>query len=60
MGLGIAHRPPFKRAGLTLLISVGVFGVAMIAFALSRNFYLSVALLFLSGAADNISVIHHS
>jgi hypothetical protein len=53
----IAHRPPFARAGMALLTSVAIFGLSIIAFALSRNFYLSVALLFLSGAADNVSVV---
>ncbi len=53
----IAHRPPMKRAGLTLFIAVAIFGTAMIAFALSQSFYLSFALLLLSGSADAVSVI---
>jgi Transmembrane secretion effector len=57
MGVWIAHRPAFKRAGLTLFVSVAVFGVSMIAFALSTSFLLSVALLVLGGAADNVSVV---
>jgi len=57
IGIYIAHRPPFKRAGLTLFAAVAAFGVCMIAFALSRNFWLSFALLALSGVADNISVL---
>lgn len=60
IGLYIAHRPPFRRAGVSLLIAVTIFGMAMIGFAFSRNFWLSAALLFLSGAADNISVIIRS
>jgi MFS family permease len=57
MGIWIAHRPAFKRAGVTLFISVALFGVSMIAFALSTSFLLSVGLLVLSGAADNVSVV---
>lgn len=57
MSLIVAHRPPMRRAGRTLFASVACFGVAMIAFALSRNFYLSGAALFLSGMADNVSVV---
>ncbi len=57
MGIYIAHRPPFRRAGVTLFTTVAIFGLCMIAFALSRNFWLSFALLTLSGVADNISVL---
>ena len=56
-GLIVAHRPPMKRAGTALLASVAVFGLCMIAFALSRNFWLSLALLTISGMADNVSVL---
>ena len=56
-GLLLAHRPPLMRAGRTLLTAVGVFGIAMIAFALSRNFYLSFLLLLAGGAADGVSVV---
>jgi MFS family permease len=56
-GLLLAHRPPLKRAGMTLLASVAIFGMAMIAFALSRDFYLSLLLLLTSGAADGVSVV---
>jgi MFS family permease len=57
MGLVMAHLPPLRRAGRTLLICVAAFGVAMIAFALSRSFLLSLLLLAASGAVDNVSVV---
>jgi MFS family permease len=57
MGIYLAHRPPLRRAGATMLAAVGIFGFTIIGFALSRNFYLSLALLTLSGMADNISVV---
>lgn len=49
--------PPFRRAGATLLWAVAAFGVAMVGFALSPSFWISLALLFLSGAADYVSVV---
>jgi MFS family permease len=57
MGITLAHRPPLRRAGRTLLLCVGAFGVAMIAFALSRSFLLSLLALAASGAVDNVSVV---
>ena len=56
----LASRAPLKRAGRTLLASTAGFGVAMIAFALSRNFLLSLGLLALSGALDMVSVVVRS
>ncbi|GAC1435049.1 MAG: MFS transporter [Thermoanaerobaculia bacterium] len=56
-GLIVAHRPPMKRAGRALLTAVAVFGITTIAFALSRNFTLSMILLVIGGMADNVSVI---
>jgi MFS family permease len=49
--------PPWKRPGRVLLIVVALFGVATIGFGLSRSFPLSLALLVLCGALDNISVV---
>ena len=60
MSLVLAHRPPLQRAGRTLLVSVALFGLAMIGFGLSRDFYLSTALLALSGMADTVSVVVRS
>jgi len=57
MAISIAHRPPMKRAGISLLWAVIGFGAATIVFGLSRSFWLSMAMLFLIGAFDNISVV---
>jgi MFS family permease len=51
------HLPPLKKAGRSLLLAVAGFGVATIIFGLSRNFWLSLVMLFLTGAFDNISVV---
>lgn len=57
MAFVTTHLPPFKRAGRTLLLAVIGFGVATIIFGLSRSFLLSLVMLFLTGAFDNISVV---
>lgn len=57
MSLVMAHRPPMVYAGRYLMIGVAGFGLSIICFALSRNFYLSLTLLMFSGMFDNISVI---
>jgi hypothetical protein len=58
--LTLAHLPPFKRAGRTLLLVVAGFGLATIVFGLSHSFALSLLMLALLGAFDNISVVIRS
>ena len=53
----LAWFPAQKNAGRTLLLAVAMFGVCMICFAVSKNFYLSLFILALSGAFDNVSVV---
>ena len=53
----LAHRPPFKRAGRTLLIAVAGFGAATVVFGLSHSFWLSLLMLAVLGGLDNISVV---
>jgi MFS family permease len=60
MSLLLAHLPPLRHAGRTLLYSVALFGLCMIGFGLSRNFLLSIALLAASGMADTVSVVIRS
>lgn len=52
----LTHRPISSGAGHIFLIAVAAFGLCMIAFGLSTNFYLSLFLLALSGAFDGINV----
>jgi MFS family permease len=52
----LARRPITRRSGTRMFTAVAVFGVATIVFGLSHNFYLSMAALFVTGAADMISV----
>jgi MFS family permease len=53
----LAHLPPFKHAGRTLLLAVAGFGLATVVFGFSRSFWLSLLMLFLLGGFDNISVV---
>jgi hypothetical protein len=57
MALVIAHLPPMKRAGATMLWAVAGFGAATVVFGLSHWFWLSFLMLALTGAFDNISVV---
>lgn len=57
IALVLTYRPPTKNAGRILLACVGLYSITMVAFALSVNFYLSLFLLALSGAFDNVSVV---
>jgi MFS family permease len=60
MAFALAHLPPMKSAGRTLLLAVIGFGAATIVFGLSTNFILSVLMLAALGALDNISVVIRS
>jgi MFS family permease len=60
MALALAHNPPKENAGKSLLFSVAGFGIAIILFGLSTNFYLSLFCLFLSGIFDSVSVVVRS
>jgi MFS family permease len=51
------YRPPMKKAGRAMLLSVAIFGVATIAFGISKWFWFSFAMLALAGAVDQISVV---
>jgi MFS family permease len=60
MALFQAHRGPLKKAGRALLVAVAGFGTVTIVFGISRNFWLSMAMLCLLGSCDNISVVVRS
>lgn len=60
VALWMAWRPLAHNVGPKMLWAVVVFGMATVAFGLSRDFYLSIALLCLLGAADMISVFVRS
>ena len=53
----LTRHPIRARVGRWLLLAVACYGVCMLAFGLSRNFLLSLAVLALSGGADMVSVV---
>jgi MFS family permease len=60
MGLWLARRPLERHAGRILLGAVAGFGACMIGFGLSTSFWLSAAILMLSGMFDGVSVVLRS
>jgi MFS family permease len=59
MSVVIAHRR-LRHAGRRLFLCVGGFGLCWILFAFSHSFWLSLALLAISGMLDNVSVVIRS
>lgn len=57
MSLWLLWHPIKRRAGVTMLTCVGIFGAATVVFGLSRSLWLSVIALFILGGADLISVV---
>lgn len=57
VSLALMRWPLRRRVGYKLLGAVGVFGVGMVVFGLSTSFWLSVASLAITGAADSLSVV---
>jgi MFS family permease len=57
MSLLMARFPLRRRAGRWLFVCVAIFGVATVAFGISRTLWLSLVSLAVAGAADTISVI---
>jgi MFS family permease len=57
IGVVLARHPIIKHAGRLMLVAVAGFGVSMIIFALTKNFWLAAFLLMLSGICDGVSVV---
>jgi MFS family permease len=57
MAVAMAHKRRIEHAGRALLFTVAGFGVATSAFGLSKNLWFSLAMLVLTGAFDNVSVV---
>lgn len=61
MSVVLTVMPLGRHAGLKMFGCVAIFGLATIVFGLSENFYLSLAMLIIMGAADMVSVnVRHS
>lgn len=57
MAVALAHLPPMRKAGWTLLAAVAVFGLTTIGFGFSTIAWVSAVMLAIGGAADGISVV---
>jgi MFS family permease len=57
MSLALARWPVQRRSGAWLLGAVALYGATMVAFGLSTQLWLSLAMLAASGAADMVSVV---
>ncbi len=56
MSVALVRFPVTRNSGRIMLATVAVFGLTIIAFGLSTNFWLSFAALFAMGASDMISM----
>lgn len=57
LGAWIARHPIERRVGAKLFVAVGIYGAAIVAFAYSHEFAVSLVALAMSGAADMVSVV---
>lgn len=57
MSVVLVLSPPIQRIGRALLYSVAAYGIATIAFGLSRSFVFSLVAFTIAGMADQVSVI---
>ncbi|WAC64360.1 MFS transporter [Pseudoxanthomonas sp. SL93] len=60
VGVWLARRPLQEHAGRVLFFAVAGFGLCVIAFGLSRNFWLSALILLAYGMCDGVSVVVRS
>jgi MFS family permease len=60
VSLTMVVRPIKRKAGLTMLICVGIFGATTVVFGLSKSIWLSAAALVIVGASDMVSVVVRS
>jgi MFS family permease len=60
VSLTMVVRPIKRKAGMTMLVCVGIFGAATVVFGLSKSIWLSAAALVVVGASDMVSVVVRS
>jgi predicted MFS family arabinose efflux permease len=56
MALFLTQRPVARRGGVKILAAVAAFGLGVVVFGTSTEFWLSMAALYVMGAADTLSV----
>jgi MFS family permease len=57
MAVVLARAPIERHIGRRMFVSVGIYGVAILVFAVSSDFVLSMVALAVSGAADMVSIV---
>jgi MFS family permease len=57
MAIALAHLPPIRRAGWTMLWAVAGFGAATVCLGVSNALWMALLAMFTLGALDNISVV---
>lgn len=57
LAVALSRWPITRRAGPTLLMAVGAYGLSTLVFAISTSFWLSLLALATAGAADMVSVV---
>lgn len=57
LSVWLTRRPIERHVGRAMFVAVIVFGLATLAFGLSTSFWVSLVALFVSGAADMVSVV---
>jgi len=57
MAILLAHLPPIRHAGRTMLWAVAGFGAATICLGLAKYLWIALLAMFLIGALDNVSVV---
>ena len=60
VSLTMVIKPIKRRAGVTMLVCVGIFGAATVVFGLSKSIWLSAGALVVVGASDMVSVVIRS
>ena len=60
VSLTMLVKPIKRKAGVTMLACVGIFGAATVVFGLSKSIWLSAAALVIVGASDMVSVVVRS
>lgn len=57
MSIALTRRPVERNVGRTLLLAVGLFGLCMVVFGISKSFVVSLVALAVSGGADMVNVV---
>jgi MFS family permease len=60
VSLTMLVKPIKRKAGVTMLVCVGIFGAATVVFGLSRSIWVSMVALVIVGASDMVSVVVRS